>query len=271
MRHAKASLIASIAIGLLAISTAGVSTFAWFQSNASATVTAESDDVEITVSKPDDISVSNTQIFMYRGNPTGTNVSSYTQVASVGARTITDFYPGEFLTIAIAVSAANSKNITTGSMDLTYRAFSHQNRVIQGNTSYLVNISSAISVKTGANGTGDYPSMTEIVEPASRDGIAKSSMTAAGSGLYYKQTKVTDAISGESIGANTGYFFYTIEFKNTTDTFYQETDSSGEEVKTTPENDNDTRFFKVGASGTGSSIAYEGLDFNITLAEITIG
>ena len=63
MKKARASLIASVAIGLLAISTAGVSTYAWFQANASATINATSASTTITVSKPDDYT-----FYAYKGN-----------------------------------------------------------------------------------------------------------------------------------------------------------------------------------------------------------
>ena len=63
MRKAKASLIATIAIGLLAISTAGVSTYAWFQAASQVQIQASGDSTTITVAKPDDY-----EFYAYNGN-----------------------------------------------------------------------------------------------------------------------------------------------------------------------------------------------------------
>lgn len=272
MRKARASLITSIMIGLFAVTTAGVSTYAWFQANASATITATGDTTTITVSAPDDIEVSNTAVYLYRGNPSGKNVTShFTLVNSVGARTVEDFYPGDLLTIAIKVTAGS--NINSGSMDLTYWSFSNSQREIYGSSGYVVNIASAIKVSAAANGTGSYPSVNEVLSPINRDGVQLSSLTLYDDGSdddtrYYFEDDITDAIDGDSIGTTTGYFFYTIEFLNTRATFYKETDSSGNVLNETPADDEDTRFFT--GNNSGSSTCYEGLRFFIKSANITI-
>lgn len=272
MRKAKLSLIASIAVGLLAITTAGVSTYAWYNATTSPSIITENEECDITINTPDPIEVSNPQVYMYRGDPTGTSVTGtpYTLVDNVAARTLSNFYPGDKVTFAIKVTAT-SGSISAGSMDLTYRGFSLSNRVIQGQTTKVVNILSAIKVGVGANGTGAYPSMTEKVSPIARgsEPLLSSLTRVDTTTSYYKQVTINGAVSDVAIGSSTAYFFYTVEFINTPSTFYKETTSGGGEIYTTPANDNSTRYFT--GNNSGSSTCYEGLKFNVTSASITVG
>ena len=160
----KLSLMWTIISSIAMVGTASVATFAWFQASAAASVETASTSVDITVSAPDDVEVSNPDVYMYRGDPAGKTVDThYTAVSTVEARTISNFYPGDKVTIAIKVTAT-SGTINSGNMNLTYRGYSLSNRTIY-NTSgaglKVINICSAIKVTAGANGTGAYPSMTE--------------------------------------------------------------------------------------------------------------
>ena len=270
MRKAKLSLIASVAVGLLAVTTAGVSTYAWFNSVANITVSEDDKDLSISVAAPEDIEISNTQVYMYRGNPSGTSVAGtpYTLVSTVEARTIDDFYPGEQITFAIKVTTGTA--IDSGSMDLTYRGFSLANRVIQSDTSKVVNILSAIKVSAGANGSGSYPGMTQILTPLARGSeYTLASLDRVGeTDNYYKENTISDAVDSVSIGTTTGYFFYTIEFLNVPSTFYKETTIGGDDIYVTPSNDSATRYFS--GNNAGSSTCYERLNFDVTSADITI-
>ena len=53
MRKAKAKLILTLGVALLSVLTMGVSTFAWFQAQASATVDETNSYTSITVNKPE--------------------------------------------------------------------------------------------------------------------------------------------------------------------------------------------------------------------------
>ena len=271
MRKARASLIAALCIGLLAVVTAGVSTYAWFQSGTNANIVSDDDDVDITITAPDDVEVSNTEVYMYRGDPTSKNVTShYTLVDTVLKRTIENFYPGEKITFAIKVTGTT---ITSGSMDLTYRGYSLSNRTIYGTSGEslkVISILSAIKVMTGANSTGSYPSMTQKLTPLARgsEPLLSSLTRVSATTSYYKQATINNAIDSVSIGATTAYFFYTIEFLNTASTFYLEKNSTGSSNITTPTDASGTRYFT--GDNSGGSTCYEGLKFDITSAAITV-
>ena len=278
MKKGRAGLIFSISVGLTAILAASVSTYAWFVAESNASVEAVSDSAEITVAAPDPVNVSNPEVYMYRGNPSGTSVTStpYTTVSSVGLRTITDFYPGDQITFAIKVTAT-SGTISSGSMNLTYQAYHLLNREIYGDSSKVVTILSAINVSTGTSTDGSYPAaMTNKLTPAARGGIAKSSLTAVGSENKYKLTTpgtIPNAVNNASFGAATAYFFFTILFSNVETTYYKEVTSKNGEVYNTPgdytsDSSAVTRYFT--GSNSGSSSCYEGLNFNITAANITV-
>lgn len=273
MRKSKTKLIFTLAVALLSVLTMGVSTYAWFQANASVNIQTESDEATITVSAPDPIAVSNPAIYMYRGTPTGTSVTGtpYTLVSTEQLRTISDFVPGEQVTFAIKVTAT-SGTISSGSMNLGYQAYHLLNREIQGNSSKVVTILSAINLSTGTSTNGAYPaSMIDKLTPVARGGIAKSSLTQVNATAKYRLTtpgSISNAVNNASFGASTAYFFFTITFVNTSSTFYAETNSSGTVINTTPTSDASTRYFS--GSNSGSSTCYENLNFNITSAAITV-
>ena len=277
MRKAKASLITSVVIGLLAVCTAGVSTYAWFQANASATISASESSCDITVSAPDDIDVDTTSVYMYEGDADGLNVDDdFTPVPNAEDRVLNNFWPGDIVTFAIKV-ASEGRDIATGSMNITYRALHLSNRTIQGTSgasTRVVSILSAINISTGANASGDYPaSLTDAKTPDSRTGelfsdIEDNDIEIDDITYYYKEDSVEDAIDDETIGDDVGYFFYTIEFKDVEDTYFIETDSGGVALKDTPRDDESTRFF-TGANA-GNSTCYEGLIFNVTAIDISI-
>ena len=116
MRKAKLSLIATIAVGLLAISTAGVSTWAWFQTNASATVTTESTSTTITVSKPDDYTFCS-----FKGNevddytPTNSFATDFRELTTTSdVNTYTNFVgikPGKTMLFCVKIQNPNNVNL----------------------------------------------------------------------------------------------------------------------------------------------------------------
>ena len=279
----KLSLIGTIISSLVMVGTASVATFAWFTASAAASVQTSSTSADVTVSSPDDIHPDTVSVFMYHGaDVSSKDVDDYDNddpdeyhiVSTSSLRTINNFYPGDVLTFAIKVEAEDDEIINIGSMDLTYQAYHLINREISGDNTKVVTILSAINVSTGVSTDGTYPSMTNQLTPAARGGIAKSSLTIISSGddvgKYSLTTpgSITNAINNASIGANAGYFFFTIKFINVPSTFYSEVDSSGKPVYTT-KTDPTTRFFS--GSNSGSSSCYENLNFNITKAAITVG
>ena len=269
-KKSRMTLFASLGVSLVAVLASAISTFAWFQADAAATINAEGDEAEITVAAPDPIEVSNPELYVYRGEPTNKTVSSdYTKVTSAALRTTSNFYPGEKVTYAIKVNATEG-TISSGSMNLTYQGYSLSNRVLQGAITKVINILSAIKVTTGANGTGSYPSMTEKLSPIARgsEPLLSSLSRVSTTSSYYKEATINSAINGASIASTTAYFFATVEFLNTTSTFYKEVTSGGADIHTTPKNDSSTRYFS--GNNSGSSTCYEGLKFILTTFALTV-
>ena len=274
----KIKMMAMIGFSLISVASLAVATYAWFVALPPATFSSGT----LTVEAPPDVEVTSSQVFMYVGDASAKTVDSdYTQLdldAAIATRTVEGLNPGDTVTFAVKVTAST---IATGTMDLIYRSYSLSNRTIRNSSpAKVVNMRSAIQISTGANGTGAYPSMGEALAPLARGSeYALSSLTQVGSSMsYYKQDTVSNAINGASIGNTVGYFFYTIKFVNTEDTFYLETDSGGNAKITTPKSDASsssgasptpvTRYFT--GSDSGSSTCYEGLKFSITKVAIKL-
>ena len=99
MRKAKLGLIASVTVGLLAVCTAGVSTYAWFQATANATVTATSNNTTITVTKPDEF-----VFYGYRGNTDSTH--------NIGATDVNDDSVYDFNDDFVQITSSNLDEMT---------------------------------------------------------------------------------------------------------------------------------------------------------------
>lgn len=167
MRKTKLNLIAALAVGLLAVSTAGVSTYAWFQAQSQVQIDTTESYTNITVNKPE----SDFEYYAYRGNRTpshkcgetdvdgdksytfsddfisltSSNVASETNLESLG------FYPGKSFTFALKISSLTASTSTIAfatskviSNNATKQSLSHERYV--KNTTKKVNVGWAINL-----------------------------------------------------------------------------------------------------------------------------
>ena len=127
MRKAKASLIASVVIGLLAVSTAGVSTYAWFQATSVATVTATTQgSTSITVNKPDSAAFyayKGNKLYDYDGNGQVDSAHSFQNSFSsdfypiqsstdlAALTSLTGIYPGQKLFFALKITSPTAVSL----------------------------------------------------------------------------------------------------------------------------------------------------------------
>ena len=115
----KISFISSIFLSLLCVSTAAVSTFAWFQATANVNITATSTSTTITVAKPDEYI-----FYAYRGNGNSSYIAEngktfnddfVTLRTAEDVETYTTFNemsPGDLYVFAIGVKAKSNVNLT---------------------------------------------------------------------------------------------------------------------------------------------------------------
>ena len=133
MKKGRAGLIFSISVGLTAILTASVSTYAWFQASASATVTGTSKNATVTVAAPDDVHLEDPVLFKYKENGTmgytgamtGTSITDATNTyfekcASFSdLNSVTDLMPGKKMSFAIRAHST-AVGGTKGTLALTF-------------------------------------------------------------------------------------------------------------------------------------------------------
>lgn len=284
MRRARASLIASVAIGLLAVTTAGVSTWAWFQTNSAASVETEGDEVEITAVAPDDIELGAAEFYSYNGN--GANgytgsISSSATIASnftlVSAASITTIpVPGNKMTFAVKVSSTNSINITNVDLQIiSYSTVEKTNRLVVNNdgtgieqissVNKYVKIEEAIDIYAHVNSTGTFGT----------EGTTDGFQFDYANPFNKSTTNLSLVPSSERTvtGSTTVYAFFTIVFSNDNTTFYKEFKQHGDssyldDLYTTPANDDNPRYFHK--ETTGNSSCYEGMSFTLTNIKIVV-
>ena len=73
----KLSLVASCALSLLAVTSASISTFAWFSASADVEIEASTSSTTITVSAPDELEVATPKIYAYNENFTEVSTGVY--------------------------------------------------------------------------------------------------------------------------------------------------------------------------------------------------
>ena len=282
MRKAKLSLMASVTMGLFAITTAGVSTYAWFQANANVTINAESTSTTITVSAPDDILIGTPHLYQYNGNfyssdeenitfTEGDDPDEFTEIEAEDEVSTTDMYPGQKATYCIVVGSSGRK-ISGGSLTLG------------SDTSYSIAKpedspeSKHFYVYTG----GSESSPTTPVNKDSvlfRDAIfLKGGVTTSASTEYnddvttdsdYSPTNGMELCSISFVDVETLYFYFTVLFSDDPTTYYQEYVTSPS-IKPTYEkrpNSGDRYFYKT---ENGNSNCYEGWTFTLTKLTVSI-
>ena len=169
MRKAKASLIASIAIGLLAVSTAGVSTYAWFYATGSVSIGEIGSSTKINVNKPSN----EYSYFAYRGNRNLNHVPGETDIDEDGKFNFSDdfvtlsnstvssetnletlgFYPGRSFSFCVKVngltSGVSSVSFSTTkviSNDAVKQGGGLLHRYVQGTDNQEINVGWAINI-----------------------------------------------------------------------------------------------------------------------------
>ena len=295
MRKAKLSLIASIAVGLLAITTAGVSTWAWFEANANATVSGTNNNSTLLVSKPDDY-----VFYSYRGNRTYDYVPEnegndfdddfipITSDEALAAETdLTGIYPGQNLTFAIRITNIASASLKINkikSNDSTMEGIS-RDRVVWQNTTKKINIGWAINIhSTFLTTTTGYSSYVNDPSTGSADKFLYDELDgvpAHSRANYLAASSTTDNVitlstpieifnSSSLNGSGDTYIFYSVVFSNSNTTFFQEMASnsgSADEVDIPPSGAGARYFKKV---TTGNSNCYGGLSFALTELELVM-
>ena len=295
MRRARASLIASVVIGLLAVTTAGVSTYAWYQVNSDAVVATQNTSTTITAAKPDEYA-----FYAYRYNAS----SSYGTVTNHGASTSdfeTDFTtitssnvstltslsglnPGQSMVYCIKVTGATvgnpiSLNIhtlisnTAIKQGITYNngvsdVEQHRYYVTaeNQNTGTEINVGWAIDIysMSSTDGTG-YESFLTSSGLADKFNYSKSSLgelNNAGTGSAPNKIVTLGSdieIYNQNAAATTVYVFYRVYYSDAATTFFKEINVKGYNVEETSDN---RRFLYVGDS-TGTSNCYGGLKFQL--------
>ena len=287
------SLLSTIGVSLLAVFSASICTFAWFQANASVTVQAESSSTTITVSRPDDFTY-----WAYNGNgddsysPASPEnfATDFTQISSGSSATsLTGLGPGQKMLFAVQFSDVTSMTFAIKSIvsnNSSKQSLALPRKVAgSGTPGTLINIGWAIDIYTAdsTNGTG----YTTILGASSGDKFNVSAdsdannwavnTTANATGITYNSTTKTITYATpkniftkvDATVRATYYVFYMVKFSNSNTTYYQElkTDSvSGEELEF-PNSNASARYFKKNTSG--NSNCYAGLNFAIKEIVVT--
>ena len=281
MRKAKLSLIATIAVGLLAISTAGVSTWAWFQTNASATVTAESTSTTITTAKPDEYA-----FYAYKGNRdsshslTNTFSTDFTLITSsnLAAETsLTGIKPGDIKTYCIVISGHDtSKNVSLNitkitSNDAYMESSGVKHRYIHGgsveiNIGWAINIYSTAATSNASSGYSTFVTSATGTDKFNYYNNNRSTLLAGTSDGNAINLSTPISIYNDAVANSTVYLYYSVVFTNVNSTLYKEVDSSGNSLFV-PSTDNTRRFMLYNDSDSAfektryNSNCYQGLTF----------
>ncbi len=173
MNKRKMSLMATLGVSLFAVVAASVSTYAWYQATASATITASPSSTTITVSKPKDYT-----FYAYKGNSAsswsnkgrafaddferidGTNEDTYTRYTGLTGQG-GKINPGDIKTFAIGMAGRTAGNITFKLTSVTSNTIGKEkknasyHRYIQS-TSTDINIGWAMNIysKISSDGSG---------------------------------------------------------------------------------------------------------------------
>lgn len=274
----KLSLLGTIGVSLLAVSSAAVSTFAWFQAKSQVNVSAQSaDPVQITVSAPDAISITPT-LYAYDNNGTigystiaeSANQSSFTTAVTAQNNTFTNLYPGRMMSFMIKLESLSE----IPSLSLTLTTLNTTNS-IDSNRKVLNEDATAIDQSKNINITDTiqmYASWTlgtyqkgnvGTYESQNVDNITQGSKWSFGA--LENQTKVEDYF--------TSYIFYTIEFLDSThyleyEQITQNNSTTYKRLYSTPTSWSNVRYFKKDNTN-GNSTCYSGLSFSLSSLNIS--
>ena len=272
---------------MLSVCSAGVSTFAWFQAQANVNITTSSTSTSISVAAPDSFELGNAVLYQYNGNGTNGYVGTITNQGSVSGITVADDFtevtatsisftpnPGKKLTYAIYVHVTSGGDISHAQLTLEgYSSINYSNRKILNSTHSAVDESKFIHVEEAINiyahvdssSSGDFE--TETSTDMFVYDYANPYQTSS-TNLQLIPSSDTSIASGTN-----AYVFFTIEFDNSNNTYYQEYEyknSAYSVLYSTPSsNDNSTNryFHKV---TTGNSSCYENLTFTINNMKISV-
>ena len=281
MTKARASLITSVIIGLLAITTAGVSTYAWFQANSSATVTAESTSTTITAAKPDDYA-----FYAYKGNKasytyTGTFATDFEAITSLNIEektSFTNFYPNKAMTFAVVMTGCTVGNtISLNLTKVTSNTINKQNvskhRLVR-NGAKEINIGWAIDIYTKCVASPNS-SYNDLVNEPDTLSAGDKFLCSSGNDTTYLAASSTAAnvitlssaisLYNANATATSMYLFYTVYFTNSSSTWYKEVNSTGTALLV--ESTENTRYFDADTTN-GNSNCFAGLTF--ALNELTL-
>ena len=270
MRKAKASLIASVVIGLLAVSTAGVSTYAWFTAQINVNVSSStSDSSSITVSRPDDLTG---ECLEYMGNTSNGYLTkgSETRFATVSASsfgTISNLKPGYKASYLMKVKGATAYKLTlTG-----FTPGSDSNlHIIGGSPNYSdtnVRISAAhgINIYCKSYTTENHANYLGWVEDTAE-------LNSSTYDKFKYNGSMTSAVLNDDATATSAssfaYIYFTVTFDDHSPSFYTEYDKAGTGAKPLGYDGSGTRYFLQ--DDNGNSNCFKGLSFRITSLQIDI-
>lgn len=275
MRRARASLIASVVIGLLAVTTAGVSTYAWFKASSNTTIDSRiADTTTISTTKPNEYS-----FYSYKGNKaahtyTGTFTSDFDAITSSNISELTnlgELYPTKAATFAIKMTGCtNGQPITLNLTKVTSNTINKQNgskhRYIRS-SSKEINVGWAIDIYTKCVATANSNYNDLINSTSTLSAGDKFTCTSSNDTTYLAASSTTNNVItlsspkplyNSNATATTMYLFYTIYFSNASSTWYKEVDGSGNALK--EDGTSNTRYFDIDTSN-GNSNCFAGLNF----------
>lgn len=305
MRKAKASLIATIAIGLLAISTAGVSTYAWFQASSQVQIQASSSSTTITVNKPDDFT-----FYAYKGNKLSTWPNKGTfgyDFVSVTSSTLaeytsfTSFVPGQNFVYCVKAQQASSLQIYIKkiiSNNATKQGLPHERLTWSSNS---INVGWAIDIfeydevtnhdvlpstnyltlVSTLERNSNYPDRFDFSETnnrtvleASGTGSSPEKVITLSSDIGIYDNSVSTLNYGKTTSAlnNTKdvYAFFSVVYSDSSDTYYQEVKSGSDSTPVVVSPTDRDRYFQKDDEN-GNSNCYAGLRFALNQITVTIG
>ena len=288
MTKRKVTLLSGLAVSLFAIVTASVSTFAWFQAESSASITAApSDPVNITVTKPDDYA-----FYCYRGNkafdyddnpltpdtklasPTGTFANDFYAItaSNVSALTsLTGMVPGQSYVFCVSASGLeedDSISLTLNSIisndaikqGESYHRYRYGSNSIDINIGWAINLycmgsatasgySSFITSNAGLTDLFDFGYDADF---GTGDPVKVDPLAAAGDANKKFTLSSPIELYSNTVGESetTHYVFYKVHFVNSNESLYQEVNSSG--VKQFVPVDDDDRYFRAYESTLGT-------------------
>lgn len=281
-KKAKATLIYTLALSLVAVFSASISTFAWFQATAEVNVETSSTSATITVSAPDDITITPTLYYYNLNGSTGYKpaannatenaftTSNFSAVASASDIALSNLHPGYRMSFMVKADAGSA---SMGSIVLTINSFSaashagvsaHREDLTNGGK---ITLARAIKIYTGyATTTSGHPTL----------GANQFSYTSSSTTKY----EIFSQASG--IGS-IAYIYYTVEFSNDPACMYNEFSNNSaasvsnyvsETATTLDSQESSARYFRTAGSttdfGSGDSNCYIGLRFTIPNLTISL-